>query len=169
MVSLNRRWLGGFAVAVALFPGGVHAQTTARSFDELQGILKAEEIVVVFDHAGNKTPLKFAESLSLSSAQAAPQGATGKAMTRGKKIAIGAGIGGGVGVLVGEYYFGRKLDMAHGPDMLGGAGIGAGAGALIAWALTGGESGASNSKSSVGVAPVLSPSRKALVVTLALK
>lgn len=169
MMSLNRRCLGGFAVAVTLFPGGVHAQITARSFVELQGILKAEEIVVVIDRAGNKTPRTFAESLSVSSAQAVPQGATGKAMARGKKIAIGAGIGGGVGVLVGEYYFGRKLDMAHGPDMLVGAGIGAGAGALIAWALTGGASGAFNAKSSASVAPVLSPSRKALVVTLALK
>ena len=84
-------------------------------------------------------------------------------------MAIGAGIGGGVGVVVGEYYFGRKLDMAHGPDLLLGAGIGASAGALIAWALTGNKSGASNSKSSVSVVPVLSPSQKALVVTLALK
>jgi hypothetical protein len=44
-----------------------------------------------------------------------------------------------------------------------------GAGALIAWALTGDESGASNSRNVVGVVPVLSPSRKGLVVTLALK
>ena len=36
MISLNLRWLGGFAVAVTLFPGGVRAQTTARSFDALQ-------------------------------------------------------------------------------------------------------------------------------------
>ena len=168
MISLNRRWLGGFAVAMALFPGGVRAQTTVRS-DELQGILKADEIVVVIDNAGHETPRTFAESLYVSSAQAAPQGATGKAMTRRKRIAIGAGIGGGVGVVVGEYYFGRTLNMAHGPDMVVGAGIGAGVGALIAWALTGDESGAANSRNVVGVAPVLSPSRKALVVTLALK
>ena len=82
MISLNRRWLGGFAVAVTLFPGGVHAQTTARSFDELQGILKADEIVVVIDNAGHETARTFAESLSVSSAQSAPPGATGKAMTR---------------------------------------------------------------------------------------
>ena len=169
MIRLNRRWLGGFAVAVTLFPGAPRAQTTARSFDELQGILKADEIVGVIDNACNQTVSKFAESLHVSSAQAAPQGATEKAMTLGKWIVVGAGIGGGIGVVVGEYYFGRKLDMAHGPDMLVGAGIGASAGALIAWAVTGDKSGASNSKSSVGVAPVLSPSRKALVVTLALK
>ncbi len=150
MMSLKRRWLSGFAVAVTLFPGGVRAQNTARSFEELQGILKVDELYV-------------------SSAQSAPQAAIGKAMTRRKAIAIGAGIGGGVGVVVGEYYFGRKLDMAHGPDMLVGAGVGAGAGALIAWALTGDKSGASNFKSSVGAVPVLSSSLKALVVTVALK
>jgi hypothetical protein len=169
MIGLNRCWLGGFAVAVTLFPGGVRAQTPARSFDELQGILKAAEIVVVIDNGAHETPRTFAESLYVSSAQAAPQGTTGKAMTRRVRIAIGAGIGSGGGVVVGEYFFGRKLDMAHGPDMVVGAGIGAGAGALIAWALTGDESGASNSRNVVGVVPVLSPSRKGLVVTLALK
>jgi hypothetical protein len=97
-----------------------------------------------------------------------PSGAPRK-VTRGQRIAIGAVIGGGVGLVFGEYVFGRKLDMPHGPDMLLGAGIGASVGALIAWAMFPGEAAASNFKRGVSVAPLLSPSRKALVVMLALK
>ena len=46
---------------------------------------------------------------------------------------IGTGIGFGGGLVFGEYYFGRHLDMPHGPDMLLGGMIGASAGALVAW------------------------------------
>ncbi len=117
MISPSRRCIGVFAVAVTLSPSVGRAQIVARSFDELQGILKADKTVVVIDNAGQDTSARFAERWYASSTQAAPQGASGKAMTRGMRIAIGAGIGGGVGVVVGEYLFGRKLDMAHGPDM----------------------------------------------------
>ncbi len=61
-----------------------------------------------------------------------PPRATKRGLARRQKIVRGAAIGGGVGVVVGEYGFGRGLNMAHGPDMLLGAGIGAGLGALIA-------------------------------------
>jgi hypothetical protein len=40
-------------------------------------------------------------------------------------------LGFGGGLVFGEYYFGRRLDMPHGPDMLLGGMIGAGAGAII--------------------------------------
>ncbi len=61
MISSNRRWLGGLAVAVALLPASAEAQTMARSFGELKGILKAEEIVAVIDKAGQETTGKVAE------------------------------------------------------------------------------------------------------------
>ena len=56
MMNPNRRWLGGFtvAVALALFPGDVRAQTVARSFEELQSILKVGQTVVVTDDSGGK-------------------------------------------------------------------------------------------------------------------
>jgi hypothetical protein len=55
MMSLTRRWLGGFTVAVALFPGDVRAQTVARSFEELQPILQVGQTVVVTDDSGRQT------------------------------------------------------------------------------------------------------------------
>jgi hypothetical protein len=55
MMSLIWRSLGGFTVAVALFPGDVQAQTVARSFEELQPILKVGQTVVVTDDSGRQT------------------------------------------------------------------------------------------------------------------
>ena len=57
MMNPNRRWLGGFtaAVALALFPGDIRAQTVARSFEELQSILKMGQTVVVTDDSGRQT------------------------------------------------------------------------------------------------------------------
>jgi hypothetical protein len=60
-------------------------------------------------------------------------------LSRGGWIALGTGIGFGGGLVFGEYYFGRRLDLPHGPDMLIGGAIGAGAGALIAWLATRGS------------------------------
>lgn len=61
MISPNLRRLGGFVLAVALVPSLARAQSIARSFEELQGILKAEEIVVVIAKTGEKTWGKVAE------------------------------------------------------------------------------------------------------------
>ena len=57
-------------------------------------------------------------------------------LSRRAWIALGSGIGFGGGMVFGEYYFGRHLDMPHGPDMVLGGAIGAGAGAVIAWLVT---------------------------------
>ena len=57
-------------------------------------------------------------------------------LSRRAWIALGTGIGFGGGMVFGEYYFGRHLDMPHGPDMVMGGAIGAGAGAVIAWLVT---------------------------------
>ena len=54
MLSPNRRRLGGFVIAVALFPGGVSAQTVAHSFEELQQVLKVRQTVVVTDESGQE-------------------------------------------------------------------------------------------------------------------
>lgn len=78
MISPNRRWLGGFVVVVALWPSLAPAQSMARSFEELQGILKAEEIVVVIDKTGQGTRGRVAEvspsSLVLVLVEQAPGG-----------------------------------------------------------------------------------------------
>ena len=55
MVSPHRRRLGGFVIAVALFPGAAGAQTLARSFEELQQVLRVRQTVVVTDEAGEET------------------------------------------------------------------------------------------------------------------
>ena len=65
MVSFSRRWFG-LVVAVALFPGSARAQTVAHSFEELQRILKADDIVIVIDKTGQETRGKVA-ALSASS------------------------------------------------------------------------------------------------------
>jgi hypothetical protein len=166
MIRPDLRWLGGFAVAVTVSPLSVGAQTMARVSDEVQGTLNAAGIVGVIDSARQET---IAASSYASSPQSPPQATSGRGLTRGQKIAIGAAVGAGIGAVIGEYAFGRGLDMAHGPDMLLGGGIGAALGALIARAATGNESGGSKPKSSVTVVPVLSPSRKSLLMTLALK
>ena len=65
-----------------------------------------------------------------------PGGAARTPLSRGTWIALGTGIGLGGGLVFGEYYFGRHLDLPHGPDMAIGGALGAGAGALIAWLVT---------------------------------
>jgi hypothetical protein len=60
MSSSTRGWLG-FVVAVMLFPGSARAQTVAQSFEELQRILKAEDVVVVIDRADQQSTGRVAE------------------------------------------------------------------------------------------------------------
>jgi hypothetical protein len=66
-------------------------------------------------------------------------------LSRARWIALGTGIGFGGGMVFGEYYFGRHLDLPHGPDMVMGGPIGAGVGALVAWLVTRGGSNQSPS------------------------
>jgi hypothetical protein len=49
-----RRWFTGVAAAVALLPASAEAQEMARRFEELKGIVKAEETVVVTDMNGRR-------------------------------------------------------------------------------------------------------------------
>jgi hypothetical protein len=164
IIGPDLRWLGGFAVAVTLSPLSVGAQTIAPVSDEVQGTVNAAGIVGVIDSARQET---IAASLYALSPQSPPQETSGRGLTRGQKTAIGALVGAGIGAAIGEYAFGRGLDLAHGAVL--GGGIGAALGALIARARTGNESGGSKPKNSVTVVPLLSPSRKSLLVTLALR
>jgi hypothetical protein len=40
VIGPNRRWLGGFVLAAALFPGSARAQELAQSFEDLRQTLK---------------------------------------------------------------------------------------------------------------------------------
>jgi hypothetical protein len=55
MTSSDRRRLGGFVLAVSLFPSGAQAQTVVRSFQELDGVLKPGDIIVVTEVTGEDT------------------------------------------------------------------------------------------------------------------
>jgi hypothetical protein len=86
-----------------------------------------------------------AHSPLLSMAPQPPARRARSPLSRGAWIALGTGIGFGGGAVFGEYYFGRHLDMPHGPDMIMGGAMGAGDGALIAWLVT--RNGATRSSS----------------------
>lgn len=60
MIGSHLRRLGGFALALVLAASGAEAQT-AHSFDELQRILKAGQMVVVTDETGRETKGKVAD------------------------------------------------------------------------------------------------------------
>ena len=56
MTSSSRRWFTWLAVAVVLasWPTSAEAQTIAQSFEELIGVVKAEETVIVTDMKGRR-------------------------------------------------------------------------------------------------------------------
>ena len=54
MLTPNRRCLGGFVFAVALFPAGARAQAAADSFEELQRMSKVRQTVMVIDESGRE-------------------------------------------------------------------------------------------------------------------
>jgi hypothetical protein len=54
VTSSTRRWFTRLAAAAALWPASAEAQTIARSFEELMGIVKAEETVIVIDVRGRR-------------------------------------------------------------------------------------------------------------------
>jgi hypothetical protein len=102
MISLNRRWLGGLMFA-AVFPNNAQAQVVARSFDDLQRILKVGEKVVVTEDSGEQTRGKVANVSATSLTVLTP----GKQLFLERTVAqirrsdslwngalIGAGVGG---------------------------------------------------------------------------
>ena len=55
MLGPDRRRRGWFVLVVSLFAASAHAQTAARSFEELQRMLKVRQTVVVTDESGAET------------------------------------------------------------------------------------------------------------------
>ena len=87
MTGSTRRWFTGLAAAVALWPASAEAQAMARSFEELIGIVKAEEVVIVTDTKGRRVKGaltavdKDSLSLAMVRGRSAQPGARGCAPT----------------------------------------------------------------------------------------
>ncbi len=54
MISSYPRWLAGLAIAVLVWPSCAEAQTPARSFGDLIGILKPDTTIVITDTSGHR-------------------------------------------------------------------------------------------------------------------
>jgi hypothetical protein len=144
-----RKGFSALAAIIALLPAVSGAQTMDRSVGETRAL-----------------------SLSTSVLQASGQETKEQRSTRGRNMAIGAAIGASVGVVLGEFCLGQGMDLPHGPDMLIGAGIGVGIGVGLGALFSGNgrtESPGSASKASVTVLPIVTPSRKALLLTVPLR
>lgn len=72
MISPTRR-LSELVLAVAFVPSLAHAQSLARTFKELQRILKPKPVVVVIDTTGQETRGRVAEIAESSLALAIPE------------------------------------------------------------------------------------------------
>ena len=152
MTCSTRQWFTGLAAVVALWPASAEAQTVARSFEELKGIVKAEETVIVTDTRGRR--IKGAllavddDSLSLATDGRAQTFARSDVRTvrvadglgNGALIGAGAGLGAALGVLAivgsGDGYV-LPSAKAGAPLLL--SGIGALAGVLLDRAHEGGR------------------------------
>lgn len=111
MTSSNRQWFARLAATVALWPASAEAQTMARSFEELAGIVKAEETVVVTDMRGRrvKGALTAIDEDSLSLATNGRTQTFGRSevstvrvvdgLANGALIGAGAGLGAALGML----------------------------------------------------------------------
>jgi len=152
MTGFNQLRMFGVVTAGILCSSVALAQTPA-----VQGPVGVEQIRVVSPAGGTVFPQTAAWTQSVRT----------NGLSRRQKILISTGAGAVGGLLVGEYYFGRKLDVAHGPDMLLGAGIGAGIGALLSWTVTKRHPSIANLPFRVGA--VIAPTRKSLTVTLPIK
>jgi hypothetical protein len=152
VTSSSRRRFARVAAAVALWPAGVEAQTPARSFEELPGIVEAEEMVIVTGIGGRrvKGALTAVEKDSLTLAM------DGRTLTfarsdvhtvqvadglgNGALIGAGAGLGAALGILAtiasGDGYVLPSAKVGA-PLLL--SGIGALVGALVDRAHEGGR------------------------------
>lgn len=151
MTRLDTRLLTAIALSLSLVPAVGGAQPQSSDPDPLTFWRSLERVDGAVVNAEGP----------LSAAQAG---------SRSKKIVLGAAIGAGAGLFIGEYWFGQGLDMPHGPDILLGAAVFGGAGAAMGWVLSGIGSGSSTApKKAITIAPVLSRSKRAVVVRLSLK
>jgi hypothetical protein len=107
----TRRWFTGLAAAVALWPASAEAQAMARSFEELIGVVKAEETVIVTDMKGRRVKGALTavdeDSLSLAIDGRTQTFARSEVSTirvadglgNGALIGAGAGLGAALGIL----------------------------------------------------------------------
>ena len=147
----DSRLLAAVVLSLWLVPAVAGAQTQSSEPDPL-------------------TFLRSLERVDVAAVNAEAPRSAGRAGSRSKKVVLGAAIGGTAGLFIGEYWFGQGLDMPHGPDILLGAAVFGGAGAAIGWALSGVGSGSSPAPTkAIAFAPVLSKSKRAVMVRLSLK
>jgi hypothetical protein len=140
--------MAGLILTVASFPTTAWAQTASISPADVP---RAVDI---------GTPVWLA--------QASAPPAAGQRSAADKAIVIGAVVGGGIaGAYMGEFWFGQKLGMAHGPDILVGAGVGALAGFLTRRSSDRAPGAAKPAIGVVTIAPVVLPGRRGVLVKIA--
>ena len=142
MIRSFRQRISAFAVIVTLGPAALQAQGSPGNTDQPRASQDGAGPVVTTDSPGPvalrqaiiREVERQARGISArpvwATAQAAPQKAAKKPMSRGKKTAIAAAIGGGIGAIIG-LSLEDNLDMPEGSGALMFGGIGAGLGALI--------------------------------------
>jgi len=147
LIRPGSRWLWQVALVCALFPGALMAQTRDRPPDRPAELVTVEALV---------------------GWQPAPQPASG--LSRAQWTVIGSAIGAGAGALFGaSFCFAGDSNPPHAADVWLGAGIGAASGALIARVLARNKRHGQRSAVPIYVAPVITRSRTAVVVTIATK
>jgi hypothetical protein len=152
MTSSTLRWFIRLVAAVALWPASAEAQTMARSFEELMGIVKTEETVIFIDTRGRRVKGVLTE-VDKDSISLATDGRTqtftrsevstvriADGLANGAVIGAAAGLGAALGILaIAGSGNGYVLPSAKVGAPLLLSGIGALMGALIDRAHDGGR------------------------------
>jgi hypothetical protein len=181
VTSSTRRWFTRLVAAVILSPASAEAQTMARSFEELMGIVKAEQTVIVIDMRGRGVKGVLAgvdkDSVSLATdgrTQTFPRSEVStvrvsEGFGNGALIGACAGLGTALGVLAiagsGDGYVLPSAKVGA-PLLL--SGIGALIGALIDRAHDGGKVlyVSPGQTSELVVSPLLRKDRQGVLVSL---
>lgn len=181
MTRSIRRWITRLAAVVALWPASADAQTLARSFEELMGIVRAEETVIVIDMRGRSVKGALSavdkDSLSLVTGGRTQTFARSEVSTvrmadglgNGALIGAGAGLGSALGILAiagsGDGYILPSAKVGA-PLLL--SGVGALIGALIDRAHERGRVlyVSPGQKSELVVSPLLGKNRQGALVSV---
>lgn len=181
MTSSTRRWFTRLAAVVALWPASAEAQTMARPFEELIGVVKAEETVIVTDMRGHRVKGTLTtvdeDSLSLATDGLPKTFARSEVSTvrvaeglgNGALIGAGVGLGAALGILAivgsGDGYV---LPSAKVGAPLLVSGIGALVGVLVDRAHDGGRVlyVSPGQTSGLLVSPILGKDRRGVLVSV---
>jgi hypothetical protein len=181
MANSTRRWFTRLAAAVAFWPASAGAQTTARSFEGLTGMLKADQTVIVMDMTGRRVKGALTavdeNSLSLATDGRTHTFALSEISTvrvpdglgNGALIGAGAGLGAALGILA--------IIRSGGDDVLPSAKVGAplllsGIGALVGILIDRAHEGgrllyvSPGKTSGVLVSPLVGKDRKGVLVSV---